>query len=265
MNYYNRTKESYPHLTKGLKKIAEALLANPIMFATYSAKKNAETLDVSETMVVRFSKAIGYRGYRELQLDVQHSLLSLKLDSDELFKKNENSYENIMNVDAQNILHVSSNMDWNIVERIVETLLKAKEIKVVGYYHSFSYAHWFSFILNSLLTNTSLYRPETDSGIMNKGNEHCIVIFSYYRYALESIRIAEEAKENGNTVIIITDSVLSPISHLGDYVLSIQIAQNSIMEKGPVTFSLLNSILLHLAKKMEKVELVNPIKKYYIK
>ncbi len=265
MNYYNRTKESYPHLTKGLKKIAEALLANPIMFATYSAKKNAETLDVSETMVVRFSKAIGYRGYRELQLDVQHSLLSLKLDSDELFKKNENSFESIMNVDAQNILHVSSNMDWNIVEQIVETLLKAKEIKVVGYYHSFSYAHWFSFILNSLLTNTSLYRPETDSGIMNKGNEYCVVIFSYYRYALESIRIAEEAKENGNTVIIITDSVLSPISHLGDYVLSIQIAQNSIMEKGPVTFSLLNSILLHLAKKMEKVELVNPIKKYYIK
>jgi DNA-binding MurR/RpiR family transcriptional regulator len=265
MNYHVRTKESYPHLTKGLKRIAEALLATPIMFATYTAKKNAETLDVSETMVIRFCKAIGYHGYRELQLDVQHSLLSLKLDSDDLFERKENSFESIMNVDAQNILQAPSNIDWKMAEQIVETLIQAIEIKVVGYYQSYSYAHWFSFNLNSLLNNSSLYRPETDAVIMNKGKENCVVIFSYYRYALESIRIAEEAKENGNTVIIITDSVLSPISHLGDYVLSIQIAQKSILEKGPVTFSLLNSLLLHIAKKIEKVELVNPINKYYIK
>jgi len=32
-----------------------------------------------------------------------------------------------------------------------------------------------------------------------------------------------------------------------------------------VTFSLLNSILLHIAQKIEKEELVNPINKYYIK
>jgi len=265
MNYYERTKENYPSLTKGLKKIAEALLANPIMFATYSAKKNADSLEVSETMVVRFCKAIGYQGFRELQVDVQHSLLSLKLDSDDAFKKKDNSFESIMNVDAQNILLAPSNINWNIAEQIVEALLAAKDIKVVGYYHSYSYAHWFSFILNSLLNNALLYRPETDAGIQKKGKEHCVVIFSYYRYALESIRIAEEAKENGNTVIIITDSVLSPISHLGDYVLSIQIAQKSILEKGPVTFSLLNSILLHIAQKIEKEELVNPINKYYIK
>lgn len=265
MTYYERTKENYLHLTKGLKKIAEALLANPIMFATYSAKKNAESLEVSETMVIRFCKEIGYHGYRELQLDVQHSLLSLKLDSDEFFRKKVNSFDGIMNVDAENIVQASSNIDWKIAEKIVEKLLSAKEITVVGYYQSFSYAHWFSYTLNSLVNNSSLYRPETDVGIRNKGKEYCVVIFSSYRYALESIRIAEEAKENGNTVIIITDSDLSPISHLGDYVLSIQVAQKSILEKGPITFSLLNSLLLHMAQKIEKLEIVNPINKYYIK
>jgi DNA-binding MurR/RpiR family transcriptional regulator len=265
MTYYERTKESFPHLTKGLKKIAEALLANPIIFATYSAKKNAESLDVSETMVIRFCKEIGYHGYRELQLDVQHSLLSLRLDSEDFFRTKDNTFESIMNVDAENIHQAQSYINWKMAEQIVEALILAKDITVVGYYHSFSYAHWFSFILNGLLNNTSLYRPESDVGIRNKGKEHCIVIFSYYRYALESIRIAEEARENGNTVIIITDSELSPISHLGDYVLSIQVAQKSILEKGPVTFSLLNSLLLHMAQKVEKLELVNPINKYYIK
>ncbi|SDN43950.1 transcriptional regulator, RpiR family [Fictibacillus solisalsi] len=265
MNYYERTKDNYPRLTKGLKKIAEALMANPIIFATYTAKKNAETLDVSETMVIRFCKALGYHGYQELQADVQSSLLSLQPVSTDLFETEDHSFGSIMNVDAQNILHAASQTNWSDVESVVEQLLSAKETKIVGYYHSFSYAHWFSFILNSLLNNATLYRPETDTGLRNKGKEYCVVIFSYYRYALESIRIAEEAKENGNTVIIITDSLLSPICHLGDYVLSIQIAQKSILEKGPVTFSLLNSILLHIANKTNNTELVNPINKYYIK
>jgi DNA-binding MurR/RpiR family transcriptional regulator len=263
MNYYERTKESYPNLTKGLKKIAEALLSNPIIFATYSAKKSAETLDASETMVIRFCKAIGYHGYRELQLDVQHSMLSLKRDSD-ISKKN-NSFESIMKVDAENIQQATSNIDWGVAEQIVEKLLSAKEIKIVGYYQSYSYAHWFSYTLDGLLNKVSLHRPDTDTGIKHKGKEYCVVIFSYFRYALESIRIAEEAKANGNTVIIITDSALSPISHLGDYVLSIQVAQKSILEKGPVTFSLLNSILLHMAQKIEMLEAVNPVSRYYIK
>lgn len=265
MNYYERTKENYPHLTNGLKKIAESLIANPIIFATYSAKKNAESLDVSETMVIRFCKAIGYHGYRELQLDVQHSLLSLQLNSDEIIRKKDQSFESIMNVDAENILQATSHINWEIADQIVDTLISAKSVQVVGYYQSFSYAHWFSYTLNNLLNKSTLYRPETDSGIKHKGKEYCVVIFSYYRYALESIRIAEEAKENGNTVIIITDSELSPISHWGDYVLSIQVAQKSILEKGPVTFSLLNSLLLHMAQKMEKLELINPTNKYYIK
>jgi DNA-binding MurR/RpiR family transcriptional regulator len=265
MNYYTRTKENFHNLTTGLKKVGEALLSNPVLFATYPAKKVAEVLDVSETMVIRFCQAIGFNGYRELQTDVQHSLLSLNPISDDSFEKQGNTFENIMNIDAQNILQVSSNIDWEVAEKIVDELVSAKEIKVVGYYHSFSYAHWFSFILDSLLDNTSLYRPETDTGIKGKGREYCVVIFSYYRYALESIRIAEEAKSNGNTIIIITDSQLSPIIDYGDYVLLIQISRKSVLEKGPVTFSILNTLLLHIAKKIGKMDFINPTNKYYIK
>ena len=78
MDYLENTQKHYPHLTKGLKKVAESLRTNPVLFATHPAKKTAEIIDVSETMVIRFCKAIGYAGYGELQKDVQQSLLSLK-------------------------------------------------------------------------------------------------------------------------------------------------------------------------------------------
>ncbi|WP_035322943.1 MurR/RpiR family transcriptional regulator [Peribacillus kribbensis] len=263
MNYLDRTKDRFPNLTKGLKKIAEALLSNPILFATYSARKNAETLGVSETMVIRFCKAIGYHGYRELQLDVQQSMISLRQNPIGSGEK-DHSFGSIMTADAENIQQAAAHIDWEAADQIVQALISAKEIKVAGYYQSYSYAHWFSFTLDGLLNKVTLHRPDLDMGIKHKGKEYCVVIFSYYRYALESIRIAEEAKANGNTVIVITDSALSPISHLGDHVLSIQVAQKSILEKGPVTFSLLNSILLHMAQKIEMLEAVNPVNRYYI-
>lgn len=265
MNYMKRTELHHDKLTKGLKKVAEALLTDPIPFATFSAKKIASLLDVSETMVIRFCKAIGYDGYSELQKDVQLTLLSLYGSIDQpSADTNNNTFAQIMAMDQKNIAATAASIDWTIGSQIVEALVEAKQIKVVGYYHSFSYAHWFSFLLHFLLKNTYLYRPETDMNIGEKGKEHCLVIFSYYRYALDSLRLVEEAKQNGNTIIVITDSKLSPVAKYGDYVLNIQISQKSILEKGPVTFSVLNTLILHIAQKVQKLDFVNPTNKYYI-
>lgn len=265
MAYLENTQKHYHHLTKGLKKVAEYLRTNPVLFATHPAKKTAEIIDVSETMVIRFCKAIGYAGYGELQKDVQQSLLSLKPPKRNNGHDQVNSFERIMQLDEENIHHASLNVDWAVAKQIVDCLVQSKSTTIVGYYHSFSYAHWFYFLLHHLLDNTSLYRPETDIGFTNKGSDHTVIIFSYYRYALEGIRLAKEAKEKGNKIIIITDSKLSPIADYGDYVLTIHSAKKSILEKGPITFSVLNALLLHIAQKTGKMDFVNPANTYYIK
>jgi DNA-binding MurR/RpiR family transcriptional regulator len=264
MSYLEKTQTHYNHLTKGLKKVGESLLSNPVLFATHPAKKVSEIIDVSETMVIRFCKAIGFNGYGELQKDVQQRLLSIKPSSQEVPTEKANSFEQVMSIDEINIHQTSRNIDWDTAQKIVDQLVISNAVNIVGYYHSFSYAHWFSFLLNNLLENTTLYRPETDIGITKKGKKNCVVIFSYYRYALEAIRLAQEAKANGNTIIVITDSQLSPLAEYGDYILTIHSAKKSILEKGPVTFSVLNTLLLHIAQKVGKMEFVNPTNKYYI-
>ncbi|XXM72396.1 MurR/RpiR family transcriptional regulator [Lysinibacillus sphaericus] len=265
MSYVEKTEKHYQHLTKGLKTVAESLRANPVLFATHPAKKTAEIIDVSETMVIRFCKAIGYSGYGELQKDVQQSLLSLKPTRRESNPEEANSFMRIMQMDEENIHHASESIDWKAAQDIIDCLAETQSTSVVGYYHSFSYAHWFYFLLHHLIDNTSLYRPETDIGFTKPGKEHTVIIFSYYRYALESIRLAKEAKENGNTLIVITDSKLSPIAEYGDHVLTIHSAKKSILEKGPITFSVLNTLLLHLAQVKGKMDFVNPANTYYIK
>ena len=41
MAYLENTQKHYHHLTKGLKKVAEYLRTNPVLFATHPAKKNS--------------------------------------------------------------------------------------------------------------------------------------------------------------------------------------------------------------------------------
>lgn len=264
MDFMERTHKNYEQLTKGLKKVAEAVITDPVPFATHPAKKVAALIDVSESMVIRFCRAIGFEGYSDFQENVQQSLLSIQNGVFQTNNPQSSSYERIMNMDQQIINQTIPHINWETAANIVDELVKTKSIKVVGYYHSFSYAHWFSFLLNHLLENTHLYRPESDMSIGSKGPEHCVVIFSYYRYALEAIRIAEEAHNNGNKVIIITDSKLSPATKYGTHILTIQVSQKSILEKGPVTFSVLNTLLLHIAEKVGKLQFVNPTNKYYI-
>lgn len=264
MSFVEKTKEAYPELTAGLKKVAEALLINPIMFATHPAKKIASLIDVSETMVIRFAKSIGYPGFGTLQTEIQRSLLSLSPSNGHENPSSSDPYSGVMETDSKNIAQIAHQLDWKTTEAVVQHLSASKSVKVVGYYQSYAYAHWFSFSLNSLLGNTSLYHPETEIGISTFGKENCVVLFSFYRYALGSIRLAKEARESGNTVIIITDSLVSPAVEYADYTLVIPISQKSILEKGPVTFSFLNSILLHIAKKNGKLGFVNPTSNYFI-
>src|SRR5699024_6378661 len=104
---------------------------------------------------------------------------------------------------------IKKNMDiieFSKLDDIVEVIIKSKQVVVAGYYHSFTFAHWLSFNLNYITENATLYRPETDSTLLKiLPKDSCLIVFSFYRYALDTIRLAQEAKEKGITIITITD------------------------------------------------------------
>ncbi|MET3576130.1 DNA-binding MurR/RpiR family transcriptional regulator [Bhargavaea ullalensis] len=247
-----------------MKKVGEALMTSPILFATKPARQVAEVLGVGETMIVRFSKAIGFGGFGELQKDVRKALMTGPSLSEERATGNDNSFAGVIRSDIQNLQRTAEGLDTEVADAIVGMLAEAQTVQVVGYYQSFPFAHWFSFLLNTIKEDVRLFRPETDIGITKKGPDHCVVIFSYYRYALGTIRLAEEARANGNRVIVITDSSVSPVVPLADRVLVLAGAEKSAIEKGPVTFSVMNALLLHVAERVGKLDFINPANQYFI-
>ncbi|BAC14666.1 hypothetical protein [Oceanobacillus iheyensis HTE831] len=267
--YVERTKTNLPEMTKGLKKVGRYLLAEPIVFAIHPAKKVGSMIDVSETMVIRFCHFIGYRGYADLQKEVRHHLISLENSND---KKNvstkESNFEQFIEEDVKNLKQMKNIIDVDVLNDVIERILDSEKVIVAGYYHSFSFAHWFSFNLNYIVGNASLFRPESDAGILElMPKKSCIIIFSFFRYAIDTIRLAEEAKKKGVPVIVITDSWASPAAEYADFVISIYSSDNSnvLLQKGPITMSLMNSILSKLIDQVQDRGKILPTFKYYIK
>ena len=267
-NFITNTKKQFPSLTKGLKKVGDSLLSTPTIFATHSSKQIGEMIGVSETMVIRFSKSIGYEGFNMLQKDVINHLLTNSSDCKKSLEEENNSLNYFGEHITRDVNLLNSNikaLDVEKLEIIVETFLKSERIVIAGYYQSFAFAHWLFFNLNYTLGNASLYRPETDALVFDYlPKDSCVIIFSFARYALDTIRFAEDAKKKGVKVIVFTDSRIAPIIDHADIVILVEVGNNPLLEKGPVTLSLINSILSEVMKRADKTVAETDMFKYFL-
>jgi len=266
--FIRNTEEHFPHLTKGLKKVANHLLNDPIIFAIHPAKKIGSIIGVSETMVIRFCNSIGYEGFSTLQKDIRKHLLNLSQNqASNLNEKNEGTshfIEDIKN-DIRVLTKNIESLEVESFESIVETLMGSERIVIAGYYQSYTFAHWLLFNINYILGNASLFRPETDARVLEfMPEKSCVFVFSFYRYAVDTIKFAQEAKEKGVKVIAFTDSRVAPIVEFADYVILANFQNESILRKGPITLSIINSILHELVRRVDEIGEVPQNIKYFI-
>jgi DNA-binding MurR/RpiR family transcriptional regulator len=266
--YIQITKDALPSLTKGLKKVGEYLLTDPMVFATHPAKKVGEVIGVSETMVIRFCHQIGYAGYTALQQEVRQTLLNINSKESETTPTD--SSKRFLHRMADDITQLERNIehiDEDAMEEAIELLITSERVIVAGYYQSFSFAHWLAYTLNIVKGNTFLYRAESDAGLlMYNSKQTAIVIFSFFRYAMDTIRLAEEAKKEGIPIILITDSWTSPATEYADIVIPLLIDKsNPFLNKGPVIMSFLHSMLGEIINRMENRGKVQETYKYFIK
>ncbi len=265
--YLMKTEEMFPQLTKGLKKVAEYFMNDPIIFAIHPAKKIGEFLNVSETMVIRFCKAIGYE-FSDLQKDIRKDLVLL--NSNQLFGQHadsDNNFSNYMNEDITLMKKNQTKLNKDVLDQAVTTILNSEQIVVVGFYQSFAFAHWLFFNLNHTLGNAILYRPESDARLLDRLPEKsCLIVYSFFRYAIDPIKLAEHAKKKGIPVIAITDSKVAPITEFADTVIVVHVGNDfSFFRIGPVTFSVTNTILEEIVHRVKSFDFIPNAFNYFIK
>ncbi|KQL35218.1 MurR/RpiR family transcriptional regulator [Psychrobacillus sp. FJAT-21963] len=250
-DYEIRVKEHFNTLSNSLKKVAELLKEHPFVFASNSAEKIGKIIGVSETSVIRLAYSLGYKSFLELQKEVRSSVFELKstildYESDMIDTPEESTiFEQVMLRDQVNIKRTTQSIQKSDFDEAINKIYNAKQIVVVGNGASYGLAHWFCFTLNTIRGNSKLINLNMDDYFsLQKLDEECVLIaFSFSRYMVQTLHVAEELKRKNVFVIGITDSEISPISEHTSLLFSTKLAYMSTLDSAPVVTSFLNALL----------------------
>lgn len=76
-----RIESSMPFLSKSEKKVGEYILNNPKKVADMSTQSLSTACQVSEPTLIRFTRKLGFNGYREFKLQLSANLVSKQLEN----------------------------------------------------------------------------------------------------------------------------------------------------------------------------------------
>jgi DNA-binding MurR/RpiR family transcriptional regulator len=253
-------KEKFPHLSAGQKRVANYLIDNPEESAFKTAYQIGQKSEVSETTVIRLSYALGFEGFSKMQEKIQNQLL-LQNQTDSSFNEHhlrsdeeKDSFTKVIENEIhilRNLIHRTNVQDiWKAVDMIIQ----ADQILIAGHRISHAAAYWFSYSLSSLRGNVNLCSPNGDfmEKICNLTKKSVVVIFSFPRYANETLKIAECTKEQGIKLISITDRLFSPVGRVSDLTLTTEEKAENGTNSMASVISLLDIVIAGIYEKDQK-------------
>ncbi len=240
-------------LSKGHKKLAQYITDNYDKAAFMTASKLGEKVGVSESTVVRFATEIGFKGYPELQKELQHMIKS-KLTAVQRMEVSGNligeqdALKKVLNGDIELIRNTLENISTDEFAKSVETINRAKKIYILGVRSSAALASFLYFYFNPVFENVVLVDTASGSEMFEQmfrisENDVCIAI-SFPRYSKQTINALRFINDRGTKIIAITDSTNSPIAEYADSILVAKSDMVSVVDSLVAPLSLINALIV---------------------
>ncbi len=256
---------NYHKFSKGQKAIAKFIIEHYEKAAFMTASKIGETVDVSESTVVRFASALGYSGFPELQKAL-HVLIKNKLTTvqrislDENIKEDtEELHKRVLRNEINNIRSLMENLNAESLDKATELIFNANRIYILGLRTSFSLANYLGFYLDVILDNVKVLNNSGINSIFEQliriKEDDLLICISFPRYSNRSLDVVKFAKEQKSKILAITDTEASPFCTLSDVSLFAKSNIVSFVDSLVAPMCLLNSLIINLAIK-EKDDIV---------
>jgi DNA-binding MurR/RpiR family transcriptional regulator len=223
----DRIRQKYRFLTKGQKKIADFLLLRGEEAAFHPIKKLSDQLRISEATIVRFAKAVGYKGYPNLQQELQ-VLIRKKLAPSKILQTiipkdpKKNLFQQIYEMDAYNHSETAKANPDETLNKVIDEIIAARKIGIAAHRSTYAVAFLLAFFLGQLREYCEIL--DIGNGLLphslkNYGPRDLIIGISFPRYAAQTLKILQYGKKSGCRIVAITDRPVSPIGQLADTVL----------------------------------------------
>ncbi len=261
MDIYSRIVNIFPTLSKGHKKIANAILNDYDKASFLTAAQLGRLVGVSESTVVRFAGELGFEGYSEFQRAVQElvrSKLTLNQRIDVTNKRlgAGDIIDSVMESDISKIRFTLEKIDRNNFNDSVDALLGARNIYVMGARSTEHLARLLSHNLSLIFDNVKFVTPtssaEVFENMLNISSRDVLVAFSFPRYSSKMVNAVKFANSKGAQVIAFTDTGASPLAQYATYLLTAEADMASFMDSLVAPLSIINAIIVAITRKKEK-------------
>ena len=249
----DRLNQSGKRLSKGHRKIAQYIVEHYDKAVFMTACRLGESVGVSESTVVRFASAMGYEGYPQLQRSLQE-LVSHRLTANQRIEMSTDidphaALPFVLKSDMQNLRATLEGMDNQVFEDVVQRLLSAKAIYVMGLRSAAPLAQFMGYYLNYIFDDVHLVSSGATDVFeeISKLTENDVLVgISFPRYSNRTLEAMRFAKRWGAQVVAITDGPMSPLHDIADVTLTARTDMASFVDSLAAPLSVINALLVSL-------------------
>lgn len=245
--------KSMASFSKGQKKIAAYILENYDKAAFMTASVLGNKVGVSESTVVRFATELGFKGYPELQKEIQQMIKS-KLTAVQRMEVSKNLIgdgdvvRNVLTGDIDLIRQTAEKTSREDFKAAVEAINSANKIYILGVRSSAALASFLAFYFNLVFENVILVDTSSASEMFEQmfrisEDDVCIAI-SFPRYSKQTVNALRFIADRGATVISITDNEESPMVEYTDHLLIAKSNMASVVDSLVAPLSLINALIV---------------------
>jgi len=243
-------------LSPGQRRVADHLIAHPQDAAFQSAAEVAAAARVSESLVVRFAAALGYRGYPGLVQELQGRVRARASLPERLQRRPteldaatpaQGVWAAVVAQDQANLAATLADASSSPLEEVVDALLASRTIHVVGLRGSAHLAGLLGLLLDKAGADVRV-RTSGDVTLFDQlrslDDRDALVAFSFARYTRRTIEALRLARGRGATTVAITDALTAPAVAEADLSLHVQVASASFQHSYAAVVSLLNALVV---------------------
>lgn len=256
MDFQQLINDRFDQFTRSQKKLAQYFSEHLQQIAFSTLEELAKQVGVSTTTIIRFTRALGYQGYSEMQKDIQNSIQT-KVSLPERLSSQETAAANILLSDSflkdiqniQNTMEIQNNED---LQNAIDSIHSASSVYVLGMRSSFATSYYMASRLAEIRPNVHLVQsvgmlyPEE---IVNAKKGDVCIAFLFPRYSKLSTTILSWLKNEGVRIILITSQNYSPVKGYGDIILPCFISSLSYKNSSAAPLCLANYLIAALAQK----------------
>ncbi len=253
MNLLSLINEKTPGFSKGQKLIARFITEHYDKAAFMTASKLGTTVGVSESTVVRFATELGYDGYPKMQKAMQEMIRD-KLTSVQRIEVTRNRFgggdvlSNVLSQDIEKIRRTIEETSKEDFQNSVRAISRAKTIYIFAVRSSAALASFLGYYYSLIFDNVKVISNYGESEVYEKlfriSEEDVIIGISFPRYSNAAIKAMNFAHRRGAKVIALTDSMMSPLCGLSDYVLIAKSDMASVVDSLVAPLSMINALIV---------------------